>query len=184
MKPTLWVTLVLLASTSACATSAASPASAPGSVEAAAEVPPIPTLMDRRERLVLTESQMAALEEIAREWATSDYEIRRRAGTLKPANPLAITVALRPGASGRAAVEANNQRAFRAVEQVLTPEQRRAVCLLPNASRAARTDSPARQPTRLTSRSHQGTAASAAVRQRWPWCTVAGTGRLLTAQQQ
>jgi hypothetical protein len=121
--------LVLVVAAAACASSTPLPGSAPGRASLDVEAPPIAALLGERDHLALTSTQVEALESIAREWAATDYELRRERGAVRGSNPIAALVALGPGAGSlRVAVAANHRRGVHAVEQVLTPEQRRLAC--------------------------------------------------------
>jgi hypothetical protein len=139
--------ILLVSSAAACAPAAQPAAPAP---RAAANVPPILGLLSERERLSLTPSQVVALEEVARQWDAANTKLTRRVRQAK-VKPLALR------AEAPAAAD-NNLRAARAVEQVLSAEQRRAVCEL-NRAPAARTASTA-------------APRHAERRRTWHWCTT------------
>jgi hypothetical protein len=142
--------ILLVSSAAACAPAAQPAAPAPLASAKAADVPPILALLSERERLSLTPSQVVALEEVAREWDAANTKLTRRVRQAR-VKPLALR------AEAPAAAD-NNLRAARAVEQVLSAEQRRAVCELDRApaARTASTAAPRRTERRRT----------------WHWCTT------------
>jgi len=144
------LSMILLVSSAACA-----PAVQPVAPAPAADVPPILALLSDRERLALTPSQVVALENVAREWDATNNKVVRRVRQAK-VKPLAFR-------AGAPSVADNNLRATRAVEQLLSAEQRRRVCEL-NRAPAVKTVSRDAAP-RSTER-----------RRTWPWCTAAPFG--------
>lgn len=96
-------------------------------VERSILAPPILALLGERERLGLTSAQVGALDSIHREWSAVDGRLAGR-GTSVSAGMGGVTTS--PGRTAPSGPEAraNHLRAARAVEAVLDPEQRRAVC--------------------------------------------------------
>lgn len=82
--------------------------------------PNVTALIGARESLALTSAQINALDSIRVAWAEVDMRLRAQ---------------MRDGAAGPAVVQMaeNNSAAHDAIEQVLTPEQRRTVCRMPGA---------------------------------------------------
>lgn len=88
--------------------------------------PPIPGLLGQRERLSLTSEQVVALDSIHRLWSAENGRLATR-GTVISAGLFATSTHSVVSTSGPEA-RANHLRAGRAVEKVLEPEQRRAIC--------------------------------------------------------
>lgn len=141
------LSMILLVSSAACA-----PAVQPAAPAPPVDVPPVLALLSERERLALTPSQVVALEAVAREWDAANTKVVRRLRQAK-VKPLAFR-------AEAPAVADNNLRAARAVEQLLSAEQRRTVCEL-NRAPAAKTVSRDAAPRRTERR------------RTWPWCTAA-----------
>jgi hypothetical protein len=144
------LSMILLVSSAACAPAAPPAAPAPVTQASATEVPPILALLSERERLSLTSEQVVALEKVARDWDAANTKAIRRVRQAK-VKPLALR------AHAPAAAD-NNLRAVRAVEQVLSDEQRRAVCQLNRApgARVASSSAPRKVERRRA----------------WPWCSA------------
>ena len=152
MKSRIW-SVILLVSSAACAPSA--PHTAPAPRRPDADVPPILSLLSERERLSLTSSQVIALDSVAREWDAANSRLTRRHRSSRGIVPIPVAALRSDATSPRAAFAENNRRAAAAVEHILTPAQRGAVC-------------EARRP---------GT------RRAWPWCADATRGQSLAARQ-
>lgn len=150
MKSRIW-SVILLVSSAACAPSAPHTAPAPRR----ADVPPILSLLSERERLSLTSSQVIALDSVAREWDVANSRLTRRLRSSRGIVPLPVAALRSDATSPRAALAENNRRAAAAVERILTPAQRGAVCEV-------------RRP---------GT------RRVWPWCADAPRGQSLAARE-
>jgi hypothetical protein len=177
--------MILLAASAACAPSAPAvapaPEPAPRAEPARADVPPVLALLSERQRLSLTAAQVAALDSIAREWDVANEKLHRRAGVARGNRPPAFVLALRPGAKPvLSAIAENNRRAAEAVRQVLTPEQRQAVCALPSSpptivlategGKAARLTRALGLRTDGSVRGSSASAARARTNRPWPWC--------------
>jgi len=182
--------ILLAASAAACAPSAPvaapAPEPAPRAERAHADVPPVLALLSERERLSLSAAQVAALDSIARDWDVMNEKLHRRVGVARGNRPPAFALALRPGAKPTlSAIAENNRRAAEAVRQVLTPEQRQAVCALSAAPRTIVLESAGGKATRLTRalglRTDGGVRRSSASTARarttppWPWCQPAAS---------
>jgi hypothetical protein len=130
-----WLVMLLVSSAAACA-------SAPRAGETtspAPDVPPIPALVGERERLGLSAAQVGALDSIARAWSATDAALHRRLGVERGRRPVPVALGLHPSAGpARSALHDNTLRALHAVEQVLTPEQRRAACAPPRGAEGGR----------------------------------------------
>jgi hypothetical protein len=182
--------ILLAASAAACAPSAPAvapaPEPAPRAERAHADVPPVLALLSERQRLSLSAAQVAALDSIAREWDVMNEKLHRRAGVARGNRPPAFALALRPGATpALSAIAQNNRRAAEAVRQVLTPEQRQAVCTLASAPRTIVLEREGGKAGRLTRalgfrtdggvRGSRASAARARTAPPWPWCQPAAS---------
>jgi hypothetical protein len=180
--------ILLAASAAACAPSAPAaapaPTPAPRVEPARADVPPVLALLSERERLSLTAAQVAALDSIARQWDVANDKLHRRVGVARGNRPPAFALALRPGAKpALSAIAENNRRAAEAVRQVLTPEQRQAVCALPPSTRTIASAGDAGKAARLTRvlglrtdvRASGASAARVGPSRAWPWCQPAAS---------
>lgn len=190
MKSRVLSMILLAASAAACAPSAPAvapaPEPAPRAEPARADVPPVLALLSERERLSLTAAQVAALDSIAREWDVANEKLHRRVGVARGNRPPSFALALRPGAKpALSAIADNNRRAAEAVRQVLTPEQRRAVCALPPSTRTIAPASDGGKAARLTRalgrrteagvRESSASASRARTTRPWPWCQPAAS---------
>jgi hypothetical protein len=179
--------ILLAASAAACAPSAPAVAPAPAPAARAerthADVPPVLALLSERERLSLSAGQVAALDSIARDWDVANEKLHRRVGVARGNRPPAFALALRPGAKpALSAIAENNRRAAEAVRQVLTPEQRQAVCALSSPARTIVLEREGGKAARLTRtlglrtdgvRGSSASAARARTTPPWPWCQPA-----------
>ncbi|MBW3656992.1 MAG: hypothetical protein KY444_12910 [Gemmatimonadetes bacterium] len=189
--------ILLAASAAACAPSAPvaapAPTAAPRAEPARADVPPVLALLSERERLSLTAAQVAALDSIARQWDVANQKLNRQLGVARGSRPPAFTLALRPGAKPTlSAIAENNRRAAEAVHQVLTPEQRQAVCAAPSpgptSSAAVDGGKTARLTRVLGLRSGEpGRGPRASTRTQasrtWPWCEPSSGGTLARSRR-
>lgn len=142
------VSLVILAAlAAACVASAPAAGQQAAEPEGQDEVPPVLSLLGFRERLSLTSEQIGALDSIAHEWDVENERLTTR-GTMVSSGLGGTTVStVRTVGGSRKEAAANNLRAARAVEAVLTPEQRRLVC-------------------------EMGSARRSRGRSPWPWCNA------------
>ena len=163
------LSVILAASAAACAPSAPAAAPEPRTAGLDVAVPPVRALLGERERLSLTSEQVVALDSIAREWDRANDKLARGGGGAKPAG--LVTLALKAGKAAtrpRTAVAENNLRAAKAVERVLTPEQRRTVCELTGGGAGDRVDAPAGSRSLVSSSAPRRAKA----RRVWPWCAA------------
>ena len=142
--------VVLVAAAVACVPPGGAEGPEPRAAGEELEAPPILSLLGERERLSLGPEQVVALDSIAREWTLENDRQTVRGGTTVSTGVATTVSRGRPTVRNREAVAENNRRAARAVEAVLTPEQRRLVCDLQSA---------------------RGGARASRV---WPWCVEAG----------
>ena len=106
------------------------------------EVPPVLSLLGHRERLSLTSEQIAALDSIAHVWDVENERLTTRGMMVSSGLGGASVSTVRSTGASRKEAAANNLRAARAVEAVLTSEQRRLVCETPSPRRATRSPWP------------------------------------------
>lgn len=155
--------LVLIAFAAACA-----PSVPVGRPSPEAEVPPVRTLLSERERLSLSSDQVLALDSISRELDVADRAVGGRLGIIK--GRLAPRLSLGKPRSGMSDLAARQIQAIRAVEQLLSAEQRTRLCELAKARMgkvALRDDKRAVTGSRLASSSRRE------MRTGWPWCSPA-----------
>ena len=121
--------LVTLVGGTACPSSQSAPASpAPEAVTPGQSVaPPILALLGQREHLSLTPEQVVALDSIHQRWSAENDRLTHR-GTAVMSGLGGVSVERRLGVETGSEAQANHSRAAKAVEEVLTPEQKRAVC--------------------------------------------------------
>lgn len=167
---------LILACLAACAPSARpEPAPAPARL-ADTEVPPVRALLSEREQLSLTPAQVVALDSIALDWqAAHDALAARFTG------PARLLAAVR--SHPRLALAENNRRAARAVEQLLTPDQRLAACRAQGMMRGAKAG-PGGDPVPQEAGMLKKQALALSLKPRperrraerrtaWPWCGTA-----------
>lgn len=167
--------LILIASAAAaCAPSA--PASRPAPET---DAPPVRALLSERDRLSLSNDQVAALDSISRELDVMESTISARIGLLKGGLlPGLGLVGRRQQALSETA--ARQSQAVQAVERLLRPDQRERLCELARermGKAALRQDKRALAGNTMASSSRRRASQRA-----WPWCsqsrsTIAQSGR-------
>ena len=130
--------------------------------------PNVTALIGQREALSLTSPQINALDSIRGAWAEVDMRLRAQ---------------MREGAAGPAVMQMaeNNAAAHTAIEQVLTPEQRRLTCRMPAARPGAPPAGPPPgrrgQSMRRRARGLPGESSPARhLAGGWPWCSSPTAG--------
>lgn len=138
--------------------------------------PNVFALIGARQQLALTSAQVVELDSIGRMWSVRNDSLQRRIG-----GPGARTTdlgVLRPLLERMAE---NNASANQAVESLLTADQRRIACTLPNAQaddrRARMADVPGAGRPGMRGRMRPARGADTlprmGMRRGWPWCTGA-----------
>lgn len=162
MSPRTLSVMLILAVLAACAHAGPRPGTA-GGAGAPAQVPSPFAALGERESLELSSAQVEAIDSIARSWAATDERLRAL-----PSAPILPEGVLRLVWGGQrrnhVARALNDRRAVDALAEVLTREQRDALCRSGAAEertalRAGRGPETVRSPRRQIRRAE------------WPWCT-------------
>lgn len=161
------ISILFIAGAAACAPSAPSAGPSPD-----AEAPPVRALLSERDRLALSPDQVVALDSVSR---AVDVTGPRR-GIIK-GGLMRLSLGKPRDPARDAAIK--QDRAVRAVEQLLRPDQRRRLCELYLARQAKA----ALRDTKHAGQRHDfaGSRRAEALRT-WPWCSEGASHSPTTAQ--